>query len=300
MCARGTDEQRGSWQDRSRHRPWRGQARSRRPERPVRFRGRHRSASALSLHVGLLAGAFVLAFSGPASAGAWLFEPGDGVVIATAAFTGSANAYDENGRLQPISDYRKFELRAHIEYGVTPWLTGVFKTDGRLETQDGQDTTTGVTGLGARARLAKTDRAVISAQLVGYTPGLDTNAVWLQSEPAALDARILFGRSFMLFGQPAFIDAQGGYRATASGGSDEVHLDLTLGLKPSPRWLLMAQTFSTISINASEPYRYHKVQASALYRLAHGFGIQLGATGTIGGISALQERGVFSALWYEF
>lgn len=222
------------------------------------------------------------------------------MVIVTSAFTGSANAYDADGRLQPIPEYRKFELRAHIEYGFTPWLTGIVKSEGRLEVQDLDVRTAGVDGIGARVRLKETDRAVLAAQVIGYTPGLDRNGAWIESEPAALDARVLFGRGFTAFGRHAFFDVQGAYRFSAGGTDDEVHVDLTLGFRPVERWLLLAQSFSTISVGAEEPYRYHKIQASAVCRVYKGFSLQVGATGTVGGVSALQERGAFAAIWYEF
>lgn len=238
--------------------------------------------------------------AGPAGAGAWMFEKGDGVAIVTTAFSKSTKSFDENGRLQPIPLYEKFELRAHIEYGLTPWLTGVFKTEGRLESQETTVDVKGVDGLGARVRVAGTERSILSAQLIAYSPGLDRNGLIVESEPAALDARILFGRSFEAFGRPAFVDAQAAYRLSQGGENDELHLDLTLGLKPTPKWLLMAQSFSTFSTGQDAPYRYHKVEASVLRRIARGFGVQLGATATVAGVSALQEQGVFAALWYEF
>lgn len=229
-----------------------------------------------------------------------MFAPGDGVTIVTTAFTGSANAYDADGRLQPIPNYRKFELRAHLEVGVTPWLTGVVKTEGRLESQSDTDRSFAALGVGGRVRLVQSERMVLSAQAIAYTPGLDDNAVWLDGEPAAFDARLLFGRSFHLFGTPGFVDAQAGYRVTDGDAADEVHIDLTLGLKPTPKWMVLAQSFSTIAVGGSAPYRYDKLQGSVVHWIRTDVGLEVGVTGTIAGVSALQERGAFASLWYEF
>ncbi|MEW5424565.1 hypothetical protein [Amorphus sp. 3PC139-8] len=250
------------------------------------------------LRAALAALLIVTGATSPALSGAWMFEPGDGVAIITTGFTGSANAYDADGRLQPIPDYRKFELRAHVEYGITPWLTGVLKTEGRLESQS--DTERSFAGAGGRIRLAHTDRMVMSAQAIAYTPGLDDSGLWLDGEPAAFDARLLIGRSFSLFGRPGFVDAQAGYRVTEGDAADEVHIDLTLGLKPTPRWMLLAQSFSTISVGSGPSYRYDKLQASVVRWIRDGIGLEVGLTGTIAGVSALQERGAFASLWYEF
>ena len=237
---------------------------------------------------------------GPAHAGAWTPERGDGVVIVTSVFSGAAKGFDADGRLQPLPEYRKFELSAYLEYGLTDWLTGVVHSSARLETQDRDVRTTSVDGLGLRARVARTENMVVSAELTGYTPGLDRNGLWVDSEPAAAEARILLGYAFSLRDRPAFVDVQGAYRLSAGGEDDEIHLDVTLGLKPTPRWLLMAQSSTVLSAGNAPDYRDHKLQASAVCWLTPRHGLQAGVSGTLDGVSALQERAVFAAFWYRF
>ncbi|WP_453962917.1 hypothetical protein [Amorphus suaedae] len=250
-------------------------------------------------------GAFVaasafLAGNASALAGAWTPERGDGVVIVTGTFSGAAKGFDADGRLEPLPEYRKFELSAHVEYGVTDWLTGVLHSAARLETQDANLTTTAVDGIGLRARVARSDRMVVSAELNGYTPGLDRNGLWVESEPATLEARALLGYAFEVRDLPAFVDVQGAYRFSEGGQDDEIHIDVTLGLKPTPRWLLMAQSFTTLSAGKASDYRYQKLQASALCWLTAHHGLQAGVSGTVDGVAALQERTVFAAIWYRF
>jgi hypothetical protein len=55
--------------------------------------------------------------------GAWLMPPGEGQVIAYTAFSESNRAFDDQGHLIPVPAYKKFELGAYVEYGVTNWLT---------------------------------------------------------------------------------------------------------------------------------------------------------------------------------
>ncbi len=47
-------------------------------------------------------------------------------------------------------------------------------------------------------------------------------------------------------------------------------------------------------------YRDHKLQASAVCWLTPRHGLQAGVSGTLDGVSALQERAVFAAFWYRF
>jgi protein XagA len=47
--------------------------------------------------------------------GAWLLSPGDGQAIVYSDFSGSAQAFNAQGHLIPVRQYRKFELGTYIE-----------------------------------------------------------------------------------------------------------------------------------------------------------------------------------------
>jgi hypothetical protein len=68
-------------------------------------------------------GGLVCGSSGGCHAAAFLEPAGQGEVIVTTSFTDSANAFDASGRLVPVASYRKFELTAWMDYGLTDWLT---------------------------------------------------------------------------------------------------------------------------------------------------------------------------------
>src|SRR5436305_6626076 len=65
----------------------------------------------------------VLLVSAGAQGGAWLEPPGQGEVILGGTFSDSLRAYDVNGRLAPVSSYKKFELAAYVEYGAMERVT---------------------------------------------------------------------------------------------------------------------------------------------------------------------------------
>ena len=104
---------------------------SRQSRRFVPLRGKGASLRFLRhVHAGGRARAFAIALclivdaeNGRLRAGAWLMPPGEGQIIASTAFSGSARAFDANGRLIPVPSYDKFELGAYLEYGLTDWLT---------------------------------------------------------------------------------------------------------------------------------------------------------------------------------
>ena len=68
---------------------------------------------------------------------------------------------------------------------------------------------------------------------------------------------------------PAFFDLQVAQRFRGGGAPGEFHADFTLGVRPAPRWLLLAQSFNVISEGAGSwgfpSYEYYKLQLSAVY-----------------------------------
>jgi hypothetical protein len=67
------------------------------------------------------------------------------------------------------------------------------------------------------------------------------------------EARLLAGTNFTVWSTPGFVDAQFGYPLRTAGPSDELHGDLTIGLKFAPRIILMLQDFTTVSTASTNP-----------------------------------------------
>jgi protein XagA len=105
-------------------------------------------------------------------------------------------------------------------------------------------------------------------------------------------------------GWPAFVDVQFAQRFRMGEPPNEFRADLTLGLQPQERWLLLIQSFNVISEGAgsfSTPsYSYSKIQLSAVYALTHSLSLQFGGYTTYMGRNALQENGLVLSAWYRF
>ena len=71
-----------------------------------------------TVYLRVLAFGTLLLVAAEARAGAWLEPPGQGEIILGGTFSDSLRADDVNGRLAPVSSYKKFELTAHLEYGA--------------------------------------------------------------------------------------------------------------------------------------------------------------------------------------
>jgi hypothetical protein len=217
--------------------------------------------------------------------------------------------FDDQGRLVPQTSYRKFDLPTLIEYGATDGLTLVLSPS-LLGVAVGTERPAeyrglGYTDVGGRLRVWSTDAHVVSVQATARLPGArraENPAEWGWTDPET-DIRALWGYGFSLYSMPAFLDAQAGYRVRAGGPADEMRIDLTLGVRPAPRWLVLVQSFNTLSVRTPrglhEPTRSHKVAVSLAYTLG-AWTVEVGALATVAGQNALQERGLTTGLWYRF
>ena len=188
-------------------------------------------------------------------AGAWLLPPGDGQVIADTFFSDSTHAFDAQGRLIPVPSYRKFELGTYIEYGLTNWLTLVASPsyDRIQNPPPGQSYSgPGESEIAARVGLYRTDTSVLSFQAGLRSPGgsfADLLGPFAVRRAASLDVRGLVGRNIVVAAMEGFVEAQAGYRFYAAGQPGEWRIDLTMGLRPWPRLLVMLQSYTSI-VNA--------------------------------------------------
>ena len=255
--------------------------------------------------------AFVVAATA-AIAAAWTLEKGRTQTFVTSSFSFGDHSFDGNGKLITVPEYRKFELSASLEYGVRPWLTAIAGAEMREDRVDEivqpgviapVPHTFGSVSGGARARFAQGTMGatawVASAQATASSAGMDTSGLGDPSEGPAVDGRLLFGMSRTLLGKPVFADVQAGLRHRfREGEADEVHIDLTLGAQVLPRWMVLAQTFSTIEVGGDASY--HKVSGSVVRTMTERLKVELGASTTVAGRNALKETGGRLGFWWSF
>jgi hypothetical protein len=242
--------------------------------------------------------------------GAWTHEAGHGHLLVTATGSGAGQVFDGARNLQATPRYNKFEFQALFEYGVTDWFTTILSPG--LQHIDiaapvsAQRTGLGYTELGGRYRIGQGENWVFSGQATLRVPG-----TFDRSNPAAIgyngietDLRALFGYSFTIGAWPAFLDLQLAQRFRAGDPPDEFRADVTLGLRPLPQWLVLAQFFNVISEGSSPPlfpsYYYSKLQLSVVHDLTRQWAVQAGGFTTYAGRNALQENGLLVGAWYRF
>lgn len=201
-----------------------------------------------------------------ADAGAWTRAPGEG--FASAALTGYET--DDGG-------YAEATLAFYVEWG---WRDGVtIGGAAELALPDGDDAETTLSSF-VRTRLrvgAAGDP--LSAQLAVFQPfgdGSRQAAVGALSD-TAVEARLLYGRGFGTARGDMFVDLQTGPRIEFGDAADQWRIDATVGLRPGPRWLLLAQGFGTVSLrNARGEGDDYDV-----LKLAPGVGYEIGDGATL-------------------
>lgn len=245
-----------------------------------------------------------------AFAGAWTLDAGTGQATVTGTFSRADQSFDGNGNVLRTPRYDKFELQGWVEYGVTDRLTAIVAP--QLQHVDvappfeASRTGLGYTEFGGRYLLFGGTSWVFSTQTTLRVPGTTdkTNVAAIGYTDPEIDVRALFGYSFQVGGWPAFFDLQLAQRFRTGDPPDEFRADVTLGLRPAARWLILMQSFNVISEGAGEgffpSYNYHKLQLSLVYELTQHWAVQLGGYSTIAGRNALQENALVLGAWYKF
>ncbi len=257
-----------------------------------------------------------------AEAGAWPQRKGDGLAIFTYSFDSADRRFDDDGDPSFDVSFTKQELSAYLEYGLTSRVTLVGRPVVQSVRSKGPsldelvipptDEATGLGGTeaGARLLLGRPFGGVVSFQGLALIPGDGENAV---DEPLGEggfggELRLLAGTSWGWRGRGGFADAQVAGRARGDVAGIEGRIDVTLGLRPSPNWMWLGQSFTLVGEESAETtvgagpqdVTSHKVRLSGVRRLNRSWAVQGGVTATVAGRNIIEERGAMVALWRRF
>lgn len=253
-----------------------------------------------------------LFFSHEAYAGAWNQRAGEGQVISTSYWSNAGQIFNDDYKAVPLRGFTKTETRLYVEQGVTDWLTLVgngglqtlnfrdgdsrFDFDGLDDIELGlQVKTYAREGLATAIRLSY----VIDSQL-------DNQAVDLLRGGDQVELRGLIGQSRETLIGDFFYDAQAAVRTEDFNQIDVAQAALTIGFKPTDRWLVMSQTYLNFSDNDevdgfSVPEQTQLTsQLSIARQYKPGRYIQFGAGQTLLGQNIVKERSLFIGIWTEY
>jgi hypothetical protein len=255
---------------------------------------------------GILMAAMAACAPAAVHANAFPLAAGTGRVIATAIYSHNDRAFDNSGQAIDIPDYTEWSVYLQGEYGATDDLTLIATPSFRSVDSNGGYNESGLNfvELGGRYRFLKMGSGGLSVQATYRISGHNRtgNLAQLNDTGDQVDARATLAVPLSNDGR-FFLTAEGGYRFRLNQGPDEIHFDLGAGFQATPRLLLLANSFSTISNGgprATPSYDYHDVYLSGVYKLDERWSLQAGVHGTVAGTNALRQRGVFAGLWFQF
>lgn len=253
-------------------------------------------------------------FATQARAGGWPAAPGTGEIITSFTWLSADERYEADGSKRPTSRYTKVEIAPYAEYGLTRNLTLIGeaaytgeKTDYYGEEHSNMDISR--LKAGARLALGSWEETLFSVQ-----PLMTLHLMRTGDDPAAtasgdIDAELalVMARNETLSGLDVFSVQEVGYRYRDRNRPDAVRADVTLGIKPWPRIMLLVKSLNTVALKQTsngESYQSGKLAFSAVYalpdHLAPGWSAEAGVERTIIGRSTVDETVGRFALWYRF
>ena len=228
---------------------------------------------------------------------AWTLAPG-------AAFVSvSASRYEPADDTKPTED----ELTGYGEIGLRESLTLGASVAAKADSREGFGgiSTAWSGAVFLRFRLHEGSAGdPLAFQATVITP-LDRPdpATGIFAEERAVDLRLLYGRGYGTSWGDAFVNVEVGTRLLREGGADEFRLDVTAGLRPLPRLLVMAQSFGVLGQRNADrfgsDYDSLKLAPSVGYDLGPAT-VLLGAEKTAAGRNVDHGLRVKLSLWRSF
>ncbi len=248
---------------------------------------------------------------GEGRAGGFTLPEGQGQIIAGVGYIAASRTFNRSGKPVVAPAYNKAILAAYVEYGVTDWLTAIaaptlarMRAGAPTREYIGSDET----AFGARLRLMHTETQALAVEALiepplGSRRDRLTAAAFGGPNQWAADLRLQYAQTFVAFGSPTFVTIEPGTRLRAGSWPNEARLDLTFGIRPVPRTLLLLQSFNSIARSGGPlipGMAYSKLQGSVVYDLTSAWSVQVGVLRTIAGRNAAREFGPFGTVWYRF
>lgn len=248
----------------------------------------------------------------PAFAGAWNQRAGEGQVISTSSWSQADRIYNDNFDTVPLQGFSKTESRLYIEQGVTDWLTVV--GNGGFQSLDFRDSDSrfqfeGLDDLelGVQVKTYAREGLATSVRLSYiFDNDIDNRAVDVIGGGDQFELRALVGQSRETLLGDFFYDAQFALRSESLDRLDGVQTALTMGFKPTQRWLAMFQSYANYASDQEVDgfTAPEQIQLSLNLSLARqykpGRYIQIGTGRTVLGRNIVQEKSLFIGIWTDY
>jgi len=250
---------------------------------------------------GLWAALAALCVAGTAHAGAWPQAPGATQVIIGYEPAAAKHGWDANGQQVPLGNWREQSASVFVDHGVTPHLTVTARVTYKDYHTD-FDRFSGLSSieLGGRWTVRRTDKAVFAlGGSVESGKGRRSDFDVSTRQGTDTDLRAYYGENFRFHGIEAFADIQLA-RHLRQYDADQWRADVTYGLKPSPKWLLLGQVFA----GRTDRRAWGRAEwANAQFSAVRDFGplcVQMGWRRTLYGRNVPVVNALIVGLWRSF
>ena len=228
-------------------------------------------------------------------------KDGEGLAILKYEDQKADTGFDPGGAERAIDSRHDQTLSLYSEYGLTDRLT----LQTKVAVTRGHDSFVDYSGrgpieLGLRYALLRTDRSAVSLYLGAAKDGVGRNAGYAApgEGDTDLEARLLAGTSWQGRLGQSFAELQVA-RLRRSGLADETRIDATLGLRPAPHWLLMAQAYAGQADSKPVRSRWLKQEISITRDLG-AWSLQAGWRQAVSGRETPADHGPVLAVWRRF
>jgi hypothetical protein len=248
----------------------------------------------------------------PAFAGAWPQKPGDLQIIVPFATTIAPKTYDGDGKTERRNRYTKQELSPYAEYGLSKTITLVTSFALTHEKSSWLGSTISDRSLsrieaGARFALGTWQETFFSIQPLLAWHGAESAGDAFSSRRGDIDGELslTMGQHFKWLGMDGFTDNLIGVRVRPASRPSEMKVNLTIGLWPSERNMVMLKSESYSSFTGGggttpSPIQSNKIGLSFVRKLDKTVSMEFGTMTSVSGRNAIKERSLGFALWYHF
>jgi protein XagA len=241
-----------------------------------------------------------------AAAGAWLVPVGESLLITKFETASADETFDARGKRQPLSNWAARDFSVYGERGFSKGITLYARANLQsLKTPADRYKGFGVLEVGGRVNLWDSDWSTIAigAGVEDLGDGRRNDFDTQRAKGTDKEIRLYGGHSFRLKGRAeAFVELQTA-RRWRSADADQWRVDFSLGLKPSPQWLLMAQTWAGKTDRASwgrAVWVNQELSAARYFGPKKSLTVQLAVRQTVYGENTPRVRAVSLSLWKRF
>jgi hypothetical protein len=247
-----------------------------------------------------------------AFAGAWPQAPGALQIIVPFTNTSASETYDGAGKVTGRNGYSKQELSPYSEYGLGKNITLVSSFALTHERSSWLGSTISDRSLsrveaGARFALGTWQDTFFSIQPLLAWHGAQSTGDAFASRRGDIDGEIdlTMGQNFKWLGMEGFTDNLIGIRVRPASRPSEIKANLTIGVRPLQRTMIMLKSESYASFSggggaAPSQIQSNKIGLSLVRELDKTVSMELSTMASVSGRNTIKERSLGFALWYSF